>query len=380
MDKTVNLSLIWRKDLVLFNLYRNKYSIYIVMKISNFLLTSLALTSLLSISLNSKALNVGGKTVGQVTEHTVTVDEHCSWNDSRNGEAIHALQEGQVIIGYEKIGSSTWEGSGFDTDVTPAKYTYNSYSKSIAEYKNKILDAEASGNGEEYKARLEQELNALQEAASKLETSHSTFAIDWRCKGSGNAFDQKRGKVYASYKVRVMSLPSPQAVETYLASGQSIESASQNASEDNVRLEGSNIYLGGALIDNNPKTIQVIEGSNGVFQLHNDGQIWQWLGKPCDGNSCPHWVMIDNNPATKKITTAGDLGLFQLHNDGKIWQWKGQPCNGGSCPHWVMLDNNSSTVDIFSDGSRLLQRHNSGQQWEWLGEPCSDWCHSWKTI
>ena len=151
-------------------------------------------------------------------------------------------------------------------------------------------------------------------------------------------------------------------------------------SSENPRLEGSNIYLGGSLIDNNPKTIQVIKGANGVFQLHNDGQIWQWLGKPCDGNSCPHWVMIDNNPATKKITTAGNLGLFQLHHGGKIWQWKGQPCNGGSCPHWVMLDNNSSTIDIFSDGSRLLQRHNSGQQWEWLGESCSDWCHSWKTI
>ena len=151
-------------------------------------------------------------------------------------------------------------------------------------------------------------------------------------------------------------------------------------SSENPRLEGSNIYLRGSLIDNNPKTIQVIKGANGVFQLHNDGQLWQWLGQPCNGGSCPHWVMIDNNPATKKITTAGNLGLFQLHNDGKIWQWLGQPCNGGSCPHWVMLDNNPSTVDIFSDGSRLLQRHNSDQQWEWLGEPCSDWCHSWKTI
>lgn len=167
-------------------------------------------------------------------------------------------------------------------------------------------------------------------------------------------------KPYVAFRVRPSSPPAP--------------------SGSNVRLEGSNIYQGNTLIDNNPKTIQVIEGSNGVFQLHNDGQIWQWLGKPCDGNSCPHWVMIDNNPATKKITTVGDLGLFQLHNNGKIWQWKGQPCNGGSCPHWVMLDNNSSTVDIFSDGSKLLQRHNSGQQWEWLGEPCSDWCHSWQTI
>lgn len=200
------------------------------MKISNFLLTSLALTSLLSISLNSEALTVGGKTVGQITEHTLTVDEKCSWNDSKSGEAIHAVEEGQVIIGYEKIGSSTWEGSGYDIDVTPARYNYSSYSKSIGDFEN-LINVEGSGRGEEYKGRLEQELNALQEAVSKLQTSHSTFAIDWRCKGSGNAFDQKRGKVYASYKVRVMSLPSPQAIETYLASGQSI--VSTDTSENN---------------------------------------------------------------------------------------------------------------------------------------------------
>lgn len=150
--------------------------------------------------------------------------------------------------------------------------------------------------------------------------------------------------------------------------------------EGTARLDGHNIYKGNQLIDNNPKTIQIVEGPAGLFQLHNDGQMWKWTGQPCNGSSCPHWVMIDNNPATKKILLVDSLGLFQLHDSGAVWEWNGQPCDGESCPHWTMLDNNPATVDIHTDGSHLLQTHNSDQKWEWLGEACSDWCHSWRPI
>ncbi len=41
--------------------------------------------------------------------------------------------------------------------------------------------------------------------------------------------------------------------------------------------------------------------------------------------SCPSWRMLDNNPRTRQIVAA-ETGLFQRHQDGRIWQWMGQPC------------------------------------------------------
>ena len=178
---------------------------------------SVALISVLAFPSFAEALTVAGNTVGQIREDTHIVDQKCLWDETKKGEAIYSVGENEVIIGIEKIDSSLWQGGGYDTDKTPPKYNYSSYSKVVGDYEYLINAEGSSGGNEEYKARLEQELKSLQEATSKLQTSHSTFVIDWRCKGSGNFFDRMRGKVYAHYKVRVMYLPSPQAIQVHLA-------------------------------------------------------------------------------------------------------------------------------------------------------------------
>jgi hypothetical protein len=53
----------------------------------------------------------------------------------------------------------------------------------------------------------------------------------------------------------------------------------------------------------------------GLYQLHDDGQIWAYDGSsqcPDDVNAyCPGWSLIDRNPATEFVAASG-AGLFQL--------------------------------------------------------------------
>jgi hypothetical protein len=82
-----------------------------------------------------------------------------------------------------------------------------------------------------------------------------------------------------------------------------------------------------------------------LYQLHNDGGIWQYTGTPCNGNYCPGWQRLDKNPKATAITAA-DNQLYQLHNDCGIWQYTGTPCNGGACLGWQRLDRNPKTRAI----------------------------------
>jgi len=120
--------------------------------------------------------------------------------------------------------------------------------------------------------------------------------------------------------------------------------------------------------------------SQNLYQLHNDGWIWQYTGTPCSGNSCPGWTRLDNNPKTRAITGGGNQ-LYQLHNDGWIWQYTGTPCSGDSCPGWRRLDNNPKTIAIAAAGNQLYQLHNDGWIWQYTDTPCSgDSCPGWRRL
>jgi len=137
---------------------------------------------------------------------------------------------------------------------------------------------------------------------------------------------------------------------------------------------------GWVMLDNNPATRSIAAGGTALYQLHADGKIWRYTGVRCGGNACPGWQLLDNNPRTVSIA-AGGTSLYQRHNDGKIWRSTGTPCSGASCPGWQMLDNNGATVDIVAEGTRLYQRHNTGRIWRWTGTACSGTsCPGWTML
>ena len=137
---------------------------------------------------------------------------------------------------------------------------------------------------------------------------------------------------------------------------------------------------GWVLLDNNSQTRSIASAGANLYQLHADGKIWRYTGTRCGGTSCPGWQLLDNNGATVEITAGGN-NLYQRHNSGKIWRFTGTPCNGASCPGWTMLDNNTATVDILADGGLLYQRHSSGKIWRSTGQACSgNACPGWTML
>ena len=148
-------------------------------------------------------------------------------------------------------------------------------------------------------------------------------------------------------------------------------------------------------LDNNSRTVALAATGTGVFQMHNDGRIWRFTGTPCSGDSCPGWQQLDNNPRTGLIA-AGDppsMGsgnplyqlhsdpLYQLHDDGRIWRYIGTECDGEFCPGWQRLDNNPNTAAIAAAGAQLFQRHTSGHIWRHTGVPCSgESCPGWQQL
>jgi hypothetical protein len=101
-----------------------------------------------------------------------------------------------------------------------------------------------------------------------------------------------------------------------------------------------------------------------LFQLHNDGSIWEYTGTP-------FWKKLDDNRATTAITVS-DFGiLYQLHNDGSIWE----------CPdvaidpvEWTLIDSNTATTTIAGgSGTPLYQLHNDGSIWGYTGTPLTGW-------
>lgn len=122
---------------------------------------------------------------------------------------------------------------------------------------------------------------------------------------------------------------------------------------------------GWELIDQNPATVQIVAASNALYQRHRDGKIWRYQGTPITG-----WELIDRNPETIRIVAAGTL--YQRHRDGKIWRYQGTPIIG-----WELIDRNPATVEIVAgrngENDVLFQRHRDGKIWRYTGTPLTGW-------
>ncbi|MEE2690714.1 MAG: hypothetical protein VX640_04140 [Pseudomonadota bacterium] len=133
-------------------------------------------------------------------------------------------------------------------------------------------------------------------------------------------------------------------------------------------------------IDRNRRSVAMAATVENVFQLHDNGEIWVWTGRPCDGGSCPHWRRIDRNPKATAIA-ANYANLFQLHDDGSIWRWKGAACDGDSCPSWERIGTPSETRAIAAQAGDLYALRASGAIYRWTGAPCgASVCPGWSQL
>ena len=70
------------------------------------------------------------------------------------------------------------------------------------------------------------------------------------------------------------------------------------------------------------RTLEMLADGASLYQLHNNGLIWQYRGVPFTG-----WLNLDNNAATVGIAAGGGT-LYQLHSSSKIWRYTGPPITG----------------------------------------------------
>jgi len=105
----------------------------------------------------------------------------------------------------------------------------------------------------------------------------------------------------------------------------------------------------------------MIAGGAGVlYELHNDGSIWWYIGPACGAGSCPAWVDLDNNPLAVSIGVGGN-NLYEVHSDGSLWGWTGAVCDGGLCPGWAEL-NGSGGVSLYAAvATELVEESSAGE-------------------
>jgi hypothetical protein len=117
-------------------------------------------------------------------------------------------------------------------------------------------------------------------------------------------------------------------------------------------------------LDINPATTTISAGAGTVFELHSNGQIWEWSGQGCSPGVCEGWIELDDNAAATAIA-AGAGTVFELHSDGSVWRSTGQACDGSSCPGWTELDSGQGIVKISAGGSSLYALSSSGIIYQW---------------
>ncbi|GEA90233.1 membrane dipeptidase [Cellulomonas cellasea] len=116
------------------------------------------------------------------------------------------------------------------------------------------------------------------------------------------------------------------------------------------------------LLDDNPATELVAAAWGRLFQLHDNGRIWEYTGVPRVG-----WAEIDTNPATKALLVT-EKELYQRHSNGAIYRYTGTPYTG-----WQLLDGNPRTVRLAARGEDLFQLHDDGRVWAYTGTPLTGW-------
>jgi len=154
--------------------------------------------------------------------------------------------------------------------------------------------------------------------------------------------------------------------------------------------------FGGWFLFDNNKSTTAIAAYCELYQMHNDGSIFHYIGKgtaqdQCTtGGFCENWKQLDQNAQTKAIAVGAPYStqnvppfLYQLHNDGSIFRKNDKACADAACfGGWDTLDLNPRTVEIAAGFNGLYQRHGDGKIFRWDGKTLCDasGCGGWALL
>lgn len=127
-----------------------------------------------------------------------------------------------------------------------------------------------------------------------------------------------------------------------------------------------------------PLSVVVARMGGDVFERRGQYILQLEFGNNCPANAQTNLggftdclVELDDNPTTIEVAAAGNGLVYQLHNDGTIWQ------STGECYHcWKLIgtnsiDANSQPLNIVSGGSAFFQLRSDNTVWSYNGSTSS---------
>ncbi|MFE6834997.1 hypothetical protein ACFVFI_09180 [Streptomyces sp. NPDC057705] len=114
------------------------------------------------------------------------------------------------------------------------------------------------------------------------------------------------------------------------------------------------------LLDWNGSTSNITASTTELYQLHANGSVWRYTGKPITG-----WKQLNTGSVGAQQLAADAGRLFLLGSDGNVYE----TFDLGFSSYSNALDSAARTLQIAASGSRLYQRWNDGSVLRYSGTP-----------
>ncbi|CEJ82349.1 hypothetical protein VHEMI02419 [[Torrubiella] hemipterigena] len=136
-----------------------------------------------------------------------------------------------------------------------------------------------------------------------------------------------------------------------------------NTEAKNAIVGRDNPWPGWEMLDNNNRTKQIVVDGDNLYQIHNNGNIYQFTGTPMTG-----WRQLDNNPYSDRLVAAnGDL--YQLHSTNAIWKYTGTPFTG-----WELIGNQKLPATKLVATRGIVAKSDGSQRVkQYTGVPLAEW-------
>lgn len=117
------------------------------------------------------------------------------------------------------------------------------------------------------------------------------------------------------------------------------------------------------MLDNNNRTKEIVVDGDNLYQIHDNGNIYQFTGTPMTG-----WRQLDNNPYSDRLVAANGE-LYQLHSTNAIWKYTGTPFTG-----WELIDNQRLPATKLVATRGIVAKSDGSQRVkQYTGVPLATW-------
>jgi hypothetical protein len=154
------------------------------------------------------------------------VKRYVRWDNSARGTATYTAESGWVIVQVTQKSYDTWEDAGYSMrkdaadENSVALSKLDEMSKSAESWVGELWKSEAEK--QKISTAIDDKTQNYRRLLQAVSSSHSKVHIDWKVEGSDNRFNQRRGKISATFEITLEKAPSTQDIDKYIETVRSI--------------------------------------------------------------------------------------------------------------------------------------------------------------